>query len=284
MQRIKWIDSCKGVGILLVILGHMMCIGSEYRIEHFLDFSIYSFHMAFFFILSGITFNSDKQFSIFIKNKCSRLLLPYLFFCVMDTVTDYLKYKEFQLNGKLINTLLFTCQSKFSGLWFFIVLFVTSILLYGIEKYISRQWIQISIIIILIILNRVCFYRNIYLPFSLEECFLALPFMYVGSKTKLLFKYEKIIFLISVLTWCISFGIHMALGYASISLWNSDVQNVILYLLQGFCASYVLIFMVKYICSKTKISILEKLGNETAFMYGIHYYFLSMWLIVIEKK
>ena len=76
----------------------------------------------------------------------------------------------------------------------------------------------------------------------------------------------------------------MALGYASISLWNSDVQNVILYLLQGFCASYVLIFMVKYICYKKKISILEKLGNETAFMYGIHYYFLSMWLIVIEKK
>ena len=194
------------------------------------------------------------------------------------------KVQRISIKWKLINTLLFTCQSKFSGLWFFIVLFVTSILLYVIEKYISRQWIQISIIIILIILNRVCFYRNIYLPFSLEECFLALPFMYVGSKTKLLFKYEKIIFLISVLTWCISFGIHMALGYASISLWNSDVQNVILYLLQGFCASYVLIFMVKYICSKTKISILEKLGNETAFMYGIHYYFLSMWLIVIEKN
>lgn len=51
-RRIVWVDVCKGIGIILVVLGHT---GSPFvRL-------IYSFHMLLFFIISGFLV-SDKTY------------------------------------------------------------------------------------------------------------------------------------------------------------------------------------------------------------------------------
>lgn len=74
-NRITYIDLAKGVAIIAVIIGHM----------HIWKFNniIYSFHMPFFFILSG-AFISQKYSEIFyIKRKAWQLLRPYIFTCVM---------------------------------------------------------------------------------------------------------------------------------------------------------------------------------------------------------
>ena len=49
-KRILAFDLLKGVGILLVILGHI-------EIPHSLKTVIYSFHMPLFFFVSGCFFN-----------------------------------------------------------------------------------------------------------------------------------------------------------------------------------------------------------------------------------
>lgn len=62
-SRIVWIDTCKGIGIILVVLGHLVQgykkagIFSDYlSILDRIDCIIYAFHMILFFILSGYTF------------------------------------------------------------------------------------------------------------------------------------------------------------------------------------------------------------------------------------
>ena len=60
-KRIEWIDVSKGIGIILVLIGHISLNGG-------LNKFIYSFHMPLFFILSGFTFNLAKK-EKFIKNK-----------------------------------------------------------------------------------------------------------------------------------------------------------------------------------------------------------------------
>ena len=45
-KRIEWIDIAKGIGIILVVIGHIS------QIEVLNDI-IYSFHMPLFFIISG---------------------------------------------------------------------------------------------------------------------------------------------------------------------------------------------------------------------------------------
>ncbi len=64
-KRIEFIDISKGIGILLVIIGHM-------NINQSLLQYIMSFHMPLFIILSGMTFNHHK-----IKHNISALLIPY---------------------------------------------------------------------------------------------------------------------------------------------------------------------------------------------------------------
>ncbi|MBF1069294.1 MAG: acyltransferase family protein, partial [Prevotellaceae bacterium] len=51
-KRIEALDIAKGIGIILVIIGHM---SSSYLRDW-----IYSFHMPLFFIISGICFKTEK--------------------------------------------------------------------------------------------------------------------------------------------------------------------------------------------------------------------------------
>lgn len=50
-DRIEWIDVAKGIGIILVIMGH------TFQLD--LVSPIYAFHMPLFFFLSGLLFNLD---------------------------------------------------------------------------------------------------------------------------------------------------------------------------------------------------------------------------------
>lgn len=67
------IDAFRGLGILLVVLGHTNGIPSE------LHRYVYSFHMPAFFILSGYLFNADKARSApldYVRGKFARLVVP----------------------------------------------------------------------------------------------------------------------------------------------------------------------------------------------------------------
>ena len=73
-QRIEWIDALKGIGIILVLIGHC-------NIENINQY-IYLFHMPLFFMISGFCWNVEKNrsilFSDFIKKKFKAYVVPYL--------------------------------------------------------------------------------------------------------------------------------------------------------------------------------------------------------------
>ena len=77
-QRIDWIDTAKGLCLILVIVGHTLPYGNLMR-----NF-IFSFHMPAFFFLSGMTFRPEKYSSCldYIKKRGRTLVLPYFFITV----------------------------------------------------------------------------------------------------------------------------------------------------------------------------------------------------------
>lgn len=85
-MRIAWIDDLKGLGIVLVVVGHAVAtvklFVGDAEAGVLLDsvFSyIYSFHVPLFFFLSGLTYScGDKGFFAFAKKKFWRLMIPYL--------------------------------------------------------------------------------------------------------------------------------------------------------------------------------------------------------------
>ena len=77
-SRNQELDVAKGLGILLVVIGH------GYSHTTNIELLIYGFHMPFFFIISGIIYGQKQvQFEFNLRKKFKTLIIPYLFFEIM---------------------------------------------------------------------------------------------------------------------------------------------------------------------------------------------------------
>ena len=79
-KRITWLDTAKGLGILLVVFFHLDNLNSLAYFEKWGGW-IVSFYMVFFFSLSGLFFKNNK-----LGQRCKRLLKPYIIFYVFTYV------------------------------------------------------------------------------------------------------------------------------------------------------------------------------------------------------
>ncbi len=73
-KRVQYIDIAKGIGIVLVVMGH----NDFALISPFAHKLIYSFHMPMFFFMSGMFFKPDVPFWSFLRNRFNRVLKPFL--------------------------------------------------------------------------------------------------------------------------------------------------------------------------------------------------------------
>lgn len=79
--RIKEYDIAKGIGILLVIIGHNINESSDIRTL------IYSFHMPLFFVLSGLVMKKENVESF---RREQNLILSYIFYTTVYVLYDLL--------------------------------------------------------------------------------------------------------------------------------------------------------------------------------------------------
>ncbi|AAM06039.1 acyltransferase family protein [Methanosarcina acetivorans] len=143
-MRLRWIDALKGIGITLVVLAH-------HSLPIALDTYIFSFHMPFFFFISGFLFDFEKYAGSaagFVKERFRSLIVPYfifvlltcLFYFLLDTgfqpgVTNIEFFENSALYG--IYSILYALGPLVSHnppLWFLSCLFVTELLFYGFAK------------------------------------------------------------------------------------------------------------------------------------------------------
>src|SRR6266545_108761 len=74
-KRIEYLDIARGIGILLVVLGH----NDLGAISPFAHQVTYSFHIPLFFFLSGYFINTSISFPDYFKKRFHSVLKPYLF-------------------------------------------------------------------------------------------------------------------------------------------------------------------------------------------------------------
>jgi len=80
--RIAWIDVARGIGIIAVVVGHVWTRGAVRD-------AVYSFHMPFFFLLSGYLF-SPKPPGAFARRQITGQGLSYLAFLMLVLSADLL--------------------------------------------------------------------------------------------------------------------------------------------------------------------------------------------------
>ena len=100
-NRLEYIDILRGFAIITVVMGHII----QYNIHGIavsacFDF-IYSFHMVFFFFISGCTasLSADKNvwdnFYSFLYKKCCQLLVPFIVWgLVIYSIVNSVHYSD----------------------------------------------------------------------------------------------------------------------------------------------------------------------------------------------
>lgn len=135
--RCSYIDISKGIGILLVVYGHL--VGYRYTFDegmHLRGF-IFSFHMPLFFIISGICLymkSKKVDLSVNLKKLVRRLIVPYLlwslvYFLILIgiKIVKYNKIADF--HTRIVNDLYDTFSlCGMAPMWFLIALFFGEIL------------------------------------------------------------------------------------------------------------------------------------------------------------
>lgn len=152
---LDWITIAKGFGIIFVVIGHFIPKGitPNYYIE--LKELIYTFHMPLFFLLAGFLFNYAKYSYIdLFFNKLKRLIYPFLSVAIFFFIVKYFAGLFFEMKHPMTIEHVFTIltdprESYMSLLWFVYTLFLIFLIYPPIKKYLSNNFIILSIFVIL---------------------------------------------------------------------------------------------------------------------------------------
>jgi fucose 4-O-acetylase-like acetyltransferase len=151
-----WVVIAKGVGIILVVIGHFHPPQSPRGWEEMRSI-VYSFHMPLFFALSGyLYFNGKYLYRALIVQKAKRLLVPYLTiavaFCAIKLVAiRYVALDEPVTLQSLINVVIDPINSYAPLLWFLQALF----LIFCVYPLLRRFLNEAAIIVLFIAVNEV---------------------------------------------------------------------------------------------------------------------------------
>lgn len=171
MSRSLTLDIAKGIGIILVVVGH--CIKS-YTIP---GIFIYAFHMPLFFLISGICFNGEKyqEFKPFFYKRLRQLLVPAVTFSAIIVLVSYCMLG----NDNLLYNL--SWKGFPHAIWFLGVLFIVEIaywLLYQLSK--TKKAICLYIVLGVLI-GAWTSSKGLCSPYSIFSSFIALAFYALGN-------------------------------------------------------------------------------------------------------
>lgn len=300
MKRLGYFDTVKGIGILLVVLGHATFVN-----ERILTF-ICAFHMPLFFIVSGmLTAYKDEQTASYkdvFYRKIKSIIIPYLCFSICYTLIDILSvyFNQISLNDLKINLV---CTGSFAGsgpLWFLPTLFICEMIFHALLiKAGVRPGITISLIISLtgfVIwhffeplytasksdFTKYFLFNFIYVIIRSMVCLIFLSLSYVLYKLAVrstdndVLKNNAVqaVAGLVLLTVC---AILSAFN-TNIDIHNMDYGNMAMFLLNAFCGSMGLILLCRTLPELKVLKILRFWGKNSLIIMATHLNFYILFL------
>ena len=288
MNRIVWLDYGKAMAIYLVILAHTALYGP-------LEGFIYTFHMPFFFFISGYLFSFEKHASYgrFVKRRFYQLIIPYIFiniitylfwFFVSSRVGDDADSTTNALSP-LWATFIVRAEQMVHDvpLWFLAALFIVENIYYLLYK--NRKY-NISATIFLVIaalLNDR--YNPQRLPFCIDIAIAGTLFYAFGNYMRHFGEkaYKIIPFILSFAATILIYHLN-----GRVAMHVNEYSNILLFLAGGVCGCYFMscisVFLqkhigfnrlVKFIASSTLLICAFHLPTFT-FIKGVMLYILQL--------
>lgn len=298
-ERVVWIDTAKGVCIMLVVLQHTSnFLNCSYPCQS--DFS--TFRMPLYFILSGLFFKTYENFYGFIKRKTNKLVIPYVFFFVFGGVVIPIlfshlfniriwSYKDYGFEAlSLVFSEKYICNPS---IWFLICLFEVNVVFYLVSKFARKvnnlityecikeeHWIIILSMISGIIGILFSLY-SINVPYFMDSAFTTVPFFCFGwclrNYTNILYfdntRRNNILTLIYV---CATFFVVHFFKFGYVSIMTNDYGGLLgvfqLYP-YGILGTLCVLLMSKLL---GKIAVVSFVGRYSIIVLCIHAYTIQL--------
>ncbi len=207
-KREELFDIAKGIGIILVIIGHVYFAYFDSPFYRILNSVIFSFHMPFFFLISGYFLYSQKDRKNTIRHKAKQLLLPYLVtgigMVLLSVIYDIMRGRTLAVTVSALKSgdmelfgtssvawfggLLYGSAQDYESpfyikgigaLWFLLALFVASIIVLKLGK-VKCSYLYIALLVVAGLVTS----EYIWLPFSIQAGMTASAYVYIGYKVK----------------------------------------------------------------------------------------------------
>lgn len=138
-DRLHWVDYAKGIGIFLVVVGHVLrglvnsSILQPSFLVGFVDRWIYGFHMPLFFFISGLFVKRSlsKPFKDFLLDKLYVIAYPYFLWSLIQMSTQALASRYTTTNQISLANIWQIIYQPYQQFWFFYTLFAI-LIVYGI--------------------------------------------------------------------------------------------------------------------------------------------------------
>ena len=258
--RLFFLDAARGLGMLLVILGHI------WETDGILPVLIYSFHIPLFFVISGILLNytqtADRPVRQVFFSGLKGLILPYIFFEFVFAAIYGLR-NHFNFNGQNIwGGLLLNPLNV--PLWFLPTLFLSELLLILLLKAEKSGRLMTAAAILLYLIP--FFLKNSGSPLSAAalRCCSSVGFLALGyAGCGLILESSPRPAALVILA-----GLEGALALVNgkTGIYKLTFGNPLLFTVCAAAGSFVVLSALK----RVRIRILEWIGENTLVFLGLH--------------
>ncbi len=289
-NRLSWIDICRGLGIILIILSHTPIT------RNLIGYN-YSFQLGIFFFFAGYLFNFKKyvNFKEFFKSRVKGILFPYIFLSLISMIFYFFYYHVPLYSGgtfkDMISVFLFGARNTIFyniPLWFLPTLFLMENFYYLLKRYWKKDFIILPSILYLSCLCFASFNAlnktNVFWTWTAGGYYLI--YFAIGN----FIREHQIEIKNKMILWglfLVALGVNLSMycyPHIYFSILDSQTLSLVglkLYftaILIMLAGTYAYINISKFLSWKFKhIYLLEYLGKNSLIFFGLHV--PVMWLI-----
>lgn len=294
-ERIEWIDTAKGICILLVVLTHA---ANPLGITYPLADVLITFRMPLYFILSGLFFKTYNGFGDFIVRKINKLIIPYTFFFLLLSVfIPFALYQWFDFTiwgytGNGIHNLAYIFSENLTpnpAIWFLVSLFEVNILFYLIyliaQKSTRKKLCIIILTLIIGFTGLIISIDGIKWPYYLDTSFSALPFFvfgwYIRNESNYLYEKKSKLYILIIAAIAFALIVHyFSFGPCYFRLNSYGKLGGLLQLYPyGIIGSLIIFEFARYM---GKVPFLSFVGRYSIIVLCIHSYVIQCMTLVFS--
>lgn len=271
-------DILKGIGMLMVIIGHSFQVWPIYEMVN-------SIHMPLFFLVSGYFFSNKGTWGYSLLKNGKQLLYPYVVLSLIICVLFFFfrEHSEIIFFESLLGT---TLDNDFSIVlgpcWFFLALFWCRIFYRFFSQHTNMKQRSVVVSLMAICVVAINVYRNIYqVPYQITQGVVAMFYYHIGvlcrqekcTEWNLKKSYRLLLISVSVMLLCVAvfsyriLGDNMNVSALSFPLFPMDMLNAVLLVI----SLYLLVkyFVERKYCYGMTLS-LSWVGKNSMTIYFIH--------------